>query len=149
MDLLASTGVAIQPAPRGGAHTGVFLTNAALCLKRGGAAAKVNRQWFANCATVFLRSQINLVKPQVVVTLGEQAYRAVRLAFDLPRVSFRRAARRQLSIPLTSEIQLVPVYHCGQRILNTHRPPAQQFEDWRLVGSILNGAHKPIGLDIR
>lgn len=47
LDLLGSVGISLQTAPSGGSQTGVFLTNAALCLKRGGAQAKVNSQWFS------------------------------------------------------------------------------------------------------
>ena len=137
-ELLASVGVAIAEAPRRSSSGGVFLTNAALCLKIGGAQAEVKAQWFDNCAQAFLRTQVELVRPKVVVTLGQRAYVAMRQAFALPKTSFRRAANLGQSIPLPFGGSLVPVYHCGQRILNTHRPPAAQFKDSQLVGRMLN-----------
>lgn len=141
VDLLSSVGVVVQSAPNGGSNTGVFLTNAALCLKGGGAQAKVDRQWFKNCARPFLREQITLVQPRVVVTLGEQAYLGVRHAFDLPKVSFRRAVRRQEPIPLINDTQLIPVYHCSKRVLNKARLLPQQLQDWRLVKAVLDGTY--------
>ncbi|MEO6062158.1 MAG: uracil-DNA glycosylase family protein [Thermoflexales bacterium] len=136
-ELLASVGVSILRAPGCAQSSGVFLTNAALCLKIGGAQAPVKQEWFDNCGASFLRAQIELVQPRVVVTLGERAYRAVRDAFALPNASFHRAANRghPMSLPISS--LLVPVYHCGQRILNTHRKREAQFQDWLLVKALL------------
>ncbi|MBK6865016.1 MAG: hypothetical protein IPG91_16595 [Ideonella sp.] len=136
-ELLASVGVRIRPAPLRASRSGVFLTNAALCLKDGGAQAPVRAEWFANCADAYLRRQIELVRPAVVVTLGERAYLAVRQAFNLRRVSFRHAANKFAHIPLPNGSQLVPVYHCGQRILNTHRRREAQFNDWLRVKALL------------
>jgi uracil-DNA glycosylase len=142
-ELLKFAGVPVAPAPTSLSKSGVFLTNAALCLKVGGAQAEVKKQWFLNCGLAFLRAQVQLVQPTVVVSLGEQAYLALRHAFALPRHSFRRAANRREPIPLpTTNALLVPVYHCGQRILHGHRKRPQQFEDWALVKSLLSANHK-------
>ena len=139
--LLESIGMTVAVAPERARRSAVFLTNAALCLKTGGTQAAVQKQWFNNCAFQFLERQVRLVSPSVVVTLGERAYMAIRLAFSLPKVSFRRAANRGLAIPLFGRTNLVPVYHCGRRVLNGPRPEDQQFEDWKLVKEALAARH--------
>ena len=136
-ELLAHAGVSISPPPGAGQKVGVFLTNAVLCLKQGGAQAPVRDEWFTNCGRAFLRSQIELVHPKVVVTLGERAYRTVASAFAFVPQVFRTAVESSALVRLVPETVLVPVYHCGQRILNTHRKRDAQFRDWERVKAIL------------
>src|SRR5216684_2822484 len=85
--LLASIGIAVPETDAAAASSRVFLTNAILCLKDQGCQAPVRREWFQNCGTRFLRPQIELINPQVVVCLGERAYGAVLNAYHYPRVS--------------------------------------------------------------
>lgn len=136
--LLAVAGINIDsPSAEKSQQGAVFLTNAILCLKRGGMQAPVHSTWFNNCGTQFLRPTIDLVSPRVVITLGERAYRAACRAYSLRPQSFRAAVEREQPRQLSSATLLVPVYHCGARILNTHRPLAKQKEDWARVGELL------------
>jgi len=80
--LLSSIGISIGPPGGGQGQHVVFFTNAILCLKSGGLQSRVEDEWFRNCAG-FLRRQIEIVAPRVVVTLGARAFRAVLSAFDL------------------------------------------------------------------
>ena len=139
-ELLAAVGLLVKAPPEQAPRSGIFLTNAALCLKDGGAQAAVRLEWITNCADAFLKQQIDLVRPKVVVTLGERAFLAVRHAFRLRPISFRRAVNKFAHIALPNGSQLVPVYHCGQRILNTHRKRDAQFEDWLRVKVLLEVA---------
>jgi uracil-DNA glycosylase len=107
----------------------VFLTNAILCLKSGGLQAKVVPDWFVNCGNAFLGPTVELVRPRVVVTLGQLAYQAVCRVFRLRPMKFREAVETD-AIELKPGCLLVPVYHCGARILNTHRPLLKQKVDW-------------------
>lgn len=104
-------------------------------------AGKGGQAMVKNCARPFLREQITLVQPRVVVTLGEQAYLGVRHAFDLPKVSFCRAVRRHEPIPLKNDTQLIPVYRCSKRVLNKARLLPQQLQDWRLVKAVLDSTY--------
>ena len=132
--LLRSIGREI-PAPTASDAGGgtVFFTNAILCLKNGGMQAKVMREWFVNCAKRFLRPTIDLIAPRVVVTLGERAYRALARAYGVPTRSFRKAVDSPEGFTFGDGIICVPVYHCGARILNTHRPMEKQVRDWGRV----------------
>lgn len=115
----------------------IFLTNAILCLKDGGMQAKVRPEWFANCGARFLRPTIDIIAPKVVVTLGEWAYRATTAAYGVPRIPFRKAVEQSEGFRLEDGITCVPVYHCGARILNTHRPMERQLKDWERAGRAL------------
>lgn len=137
-NLLAIAGLRIDPPSAEKSPEGVvFFTNAILCLKQGGLQAAVDSAWFDNCGTHFLRPTIDLLAPRVVITLGERAYRAACYAYSLRPQAFRRAVEGDPT-QLPSRTLLVPVYHCGARILNTHRPLAIQKRDWARVGRVLS-----------
>ena len=138
VNLFKSIGIPIHDAPLSAPNSGIFMTNAALCLKEGSNSAPVKSSWFRECGENFLKAQIELINPRVVVALGERAYISIRDLFECPRVSFRQAVGAHQAIPLGSMQSLVPVYHCSQTVLNTHRPLDAQLEDWRLVGQELS-----------
>lgn len=135
--LLASAGVAISP-PRVDPRAGpAFFTNAILCLKRNGLQAKVPDACFQNCAS-FLRRQIDIVSPTVVVALGYKAYRAVCRAFELGALpTLRDAVEREVSEELPNGAKLVAVYHCGNRGTRA-RSFEQQTKDWQRVRRALD-----------
>lgn len=109
-----------------------FFTNAILCLKneQGGLQGKVQPCWFQNCAP-FLRRQIEIVQPLVVVGLGELAYRAILEGFEMGCGSFRAEVNSAVGRLLPNGSRAFAVYHCGARIRNTHRPMPMQREDWK------------------
>lgn len=130
--LLASIGFDVPMDRYGQGNSGVFLTNAVLCLKAGGLQGSVRRSWFLECAQRFLRRQVEIVRPRVVVPLGEKAHQALRHAFGLPPARLRRAVAEP-GIELLPGTMMVAVYHCGRRIQNTHRPLDMQYRDWERV----------------
>ena len=75
--LLRGIGLDVSLAAYGTGARGVFLTNAVLCLKEGGLQARVEREWFENCGSNFLRRQVEIIAPRIVVALGQKAYEAV------------------------------------------------------------------------
>ncbi len=111
----------------------LFFTNAILCLKGGGAQAGVHREWFQNCGTRFLRPLIDLVRPMVVVGLGERAYAAVLNSYGLTPGPFRAAVAAEQPVELSPGMVAFAVYHCAARIQNTHRPFEAQISDWKRI----------------
>ena len=136
--LVKSIGVEIEePTPQDSGGGKIFLTNAVLCLKREGRMqGKTDEKWFTNCS-LFLRRTIEIVHPKVIVTLGERAYGAITDLYGIERQKFRSAVECEDGIELEVGIRLFPVYHCGARILNTHRPWPQQIEDWEKIRAAL------------
>lgn len=135
--LLRSIGIEVgsphEPAPA----ARVFFTNSVLCLKDGGLQGSVQPEWFEHCGRAFLRPQIELVNPTIVVSLGQRAFEAVLGAFDLPLPRFKEAVTSAQGINLPNGSSLFAVYHCGRRVLNTHRPESAQLDDWQRIGIAL------------
>lgn len=135
--LLTSIDISSYPPYHGNERSGLFFTNAILCLKKGGLQGKVKNEWFEHCGNNFLRPIIELVHPSVVISLGQKAYEAIQRVFDNYLIPFRRAVAGSEGFPLIENIRLFPMYHCGARILNTHRPFDQQLTDWQRIGIYL------------
>jgi uracil-DNA glycosylase family 4 len=142
MQLLASIGIPIGPPSDRGQVQRVFLTNAILCLKENGLQAPVRREWFERCST-FLRQQVEIVRPRVVVALGSEALRALRRAYGLPSRALNASVLDANGEDLQPGTLLLAVYHCGARTLNGARPVARQMEDWQRVGRALRSPRLP------
>ncbi len=141
VELLGVAGVSIgEPGSPDGRDV-AFFTNAILCLKdsRGGLQGAVARAWFDNCAQ-YLRRQIEIVGPAVVVGLGERAYRRIAAGFGIEALGFRSEVELKEGRELPTGARVFAVYHCGARIRNTHRKMEQQREDWRRIRPFLTPA---------
>jgi uracil-DNA glycosylase len=133
-DLLRIIGYEIaSPSPTDYGGGPLFFSNAVLCLKVGGMQAKLDRKCFSECGSRFLKPTVEIVSPKVLVTLGEAAYRAISGTFGIKPVPFRSAVEREEGFSLPNGTLLFPVYHCGARILNTHRTREEQEQDWRRI----------------
>jgi uracil-DNA glycosylase family 4 len=113
-----------------------FVTNAVLCNARDakGNNATPNRAELANCSH-FLRRQIDLVDPKIVVTLGRQALHALRLIED-HKIELADGVRRKWS---WYQRTLIPLYHPGQRAL-IHRSFLNQLADYQFVAETFRRA---------
>jgi DNA polymerase len=146
VELIGIAGIAIGDPGHADGRDVVFLTNAILCLKdsSGGLQGKVQKSWFDNCAR-FLRRQIEIVHPMVVVGLGERAYRTIQAGFGLERRAFRMEVDEREGRLLANGTRAFAMYHCGARIRNTHRPMEMQRKDWERIRPFLKatGQHPP------
>lgn len=129
--LLAFINIEIELPPNPMPPGKVFFTNAVLCLKPGQLGGAVPPVCFRNCAG-FLREQIELINPKVVVTLGLPAYQSVAAEFGQHPLTAMNAALQIESIQITKCTSLVPVMHPGyfgflKRTLEQHQT------DWRRV----------------
>jgi DNA polymerase len=139
-ELMGSIGVNVPDVGVTTGPSGVFLTNAVLCFKDGGCQGPVRKEWFQTCGPRFLRPLIELINPRVVICLGEWAYRTVLAAYELPVYANWRAAVEGPGVPLSGGSIAFAVYHCGGRILNTHRKREAQLQDWRRIATALGDA---------
>jgi hypothetical protein len=73
--LVLELGLDIGSPSAGSGNSGVFLTNAVLCLKPEPMTAPNPAKVYANCAERFLYETIKLVEPRAVLALGLQATR--------------------------------------------------------------------------
>ncbi|HEX8556965.1 MAG TPA: uracil-DNA glycosylase [Pyrinomonadaceae bacterium] len=115
----------------------VFITNAALCNPRGetGANRKPTRAEVANCSE-FLRRQVEVVGPSVVVTLGAVSLAALR-AVEYHPLTLKENVGQILG---WHGRLLVPLYHPSPQVLASHRREAQQLADYKSVARALRMA---------
>jgi DNA polymerase len=110
----------------------VFLTNALLCNPlRNGANRPPRRRELVACAR-WLDTQIRLVDPPLVVTLGTAALEALRIIERHPFALSRDAGRALRWRGRT----LVPLYHPSPRTAG-RRPFSQQLEDFGSLRELL------------
>lgn len=113
----------------------IFITNSALCNPRSetGANRKPTRKEVANCSD-FLRRQIEVIDPSVVVTLGAVALEALR-AVEYHRFTLKENVGQ---IQAWRGRLLVPLYHPSPQVLASHRREPRQLEDYQSVARALS-----------
>ena len=112
----------------------IFITNSVLCnpRKESGANRKPSVRESVNCVA-FLRRQLELIEPRVVVTLG-----AVALA-ALSRIEYHQFSLKD-SAGRVCEWHgrlLVPLYHPSPQVLASHRREDAQLRDYAAVASAI------------
>ncbi|WP_346291519.1 uracil-DNA glycosylase family protein [Sphaerothrix gracilis] len=107
----------------------IFVTNAVLCNPRNsqGNNATPNKQEIENCSE-YLKRQIDLINPKIVVTLGATALKALSL-IEPHKLTLKKSVRTQKN--WYGRI-LIPIYHPGQRAM-LHRSFANQRSDYKFV----------------
>lgn len=137
--LFSVAGIDITPAGTRDTKSSHFFTNAVLCLKEEGKglSAPVFAAWFRECGPRFLRPQIEIIRPRIVVTLGAWAYYSVAYAFGFRAERLRDAVELDPPRTLLSNVALMPVYHCSPRVLASWRKRDQQEADWHRIGKAL------------
>ncbi len=118
-------------------NRGLFLTNAILCLKQGGLQAKIDPKWVINCGNSFLREQIEIVRPKIVVGLGAKAFKIILAVFQIAKVSLREAIVDRDGYDLCSGTRLFAAYHCGSRVVNGVRDLKTNAKTGNEFGSYL------------
>jgi DNA polymerase len=115
----------------------IFITSAALCNPHteSGANRKPTQAEVANCSG-FLRRTIELVDPQVIVTLGSVALDALK-RIHYHEFTLKSAAGR---IHRWNARLLVPIYHPSPQVLASHRREAEQLRDYKVVARAMRHA---------
>jgi uracil-DNA glycosylase family 4 len=112
----------------------IFITSAVLCNPRGptGANRSPKQSEIENCSS-FLRRAIELVDPQVVVTLGSVALAALK-RIEYHQFTVKADAGRVCG---WSGRVLVPLYHPSPQVLASHRRDHEQLADYQAVAEAL------------
>ena len=105
----------------------LFITSAALCNPRteSGANRKPTQRELINCSD-FLRRTIEIVDPQLLVTLGSVALEALK-RIKCHELNLKEAAGK---IHHWDGRLLVPIYHPSPQVLASHRREAAQLRDY-------------------
>jgi uracil-DNA glycosylase len=115
----------------------LFITNAVLCnpRKASGANRKPTNLEVTNCSS-YLRRQIEVLDPPVIVTLGAVSLAALRLV-EYHALSLKENAGQ---VHEWNGRLLVPVYHPSPQVLASHRREAAQLRDYESVARALLAA---------
>lgn len=107
----------------------VFITNAALCNPlENGNNRRPKTSEIKNCLP-FLKKTLDLICPQVVVTLGSTGLLAINLILGTQYQLKDRVAQSLT----TQNFILFPLYHPSPRVTNWMRPLAQQKKDFQKI----------------
>ncbi len=108
----------------------IFVTSAALCNPQSasGANRRPNASEIRNCSD-FLRRTIELVQPDLIVTLGTVALEALKF-IHYHEFSLREDAAK---VRKWNSRMLIPLYHPSPQVLITSRNEQQQLRDYRVV----------------
>src|SRR4028119_993353 len=112
----------------------IFVSNTVLCnpRKESGANRKPSLAEIKNCSE-FLQRQIEVLQPQIVVTLGTVALEALK-TIEPHDLTVRENAGQ---IYEWNGRFLVPLYHPSPQVLASHRREKQQLFDYRAVAEAL------------
>lgn len=113
----------------------IFITNAVLCnpRKASGANRKPTSREVVNCSA-FLRRQIEILNPHVVVTLGAVSLAALRLV-EYHELTLKENAGEVFE---WNGRLLVPVYHPSPQVLASHRREEAQLRDYEAIARAIN-----------
>ena len=107
----------------------VFITNAALCNPlENGNNRRPKTSEIKNCLP-FLKKTLDLICPQVVVTLGSTGLQAINLILGT-QYQLKDRVAQTISTP---EFILFPLYHPSPRVTSWIRPLAQQKKDFKKI----------------
>jgi uracil-DNA glycosylase family 4 len=125
----------------------LYFTNAVLCIRKDSfqAQARPDPSWFHNCVEKkkFLKKQIEIVNPKVVVGLGRRAFESILSSFGLeakfpPSMKLKEIVQENgIKIPGT-RAKAFAVYHCGAAGWNINRIQ-EHSRDWKRICECLYG----------
>jgi len=94
--------------------------------------AKLKRDYYEKCMATFLKPLIELIKPNLIIFLGYEAYLGITSLYGVKQQKDMKSAVRTL-ISLNKDTELYAVYHCGARTTNVNRPWEDMKKDWNLL----------------
>lgn len=112
----------------------IFITSAALCNPQSasGANRRPSSIEIRNCSD-FLARTIDLVQPQIIVTLGTVALEALKLIHYHEFTLKNDAAR----VRRWNDRLLIPLYHPSPQVLITSRKEKAQLRDYQVVAKAI------------
>lgn len=128
----------------------LFFTNVVLCLRESNKMQGNMCQIIANtCARKFTKRLIEMIRPKVVIALGETVSKAIVACYKddghsvkLPG-KWREAVedeKYRRGFKLNNDTVMFPVYHCGAQGTKRNRPIPKQEEDWGKIGEYLHAS---------
>lgn len=118
----------------------IFITNTVLCnpRKESGANRKPSKKEMKNCAD-FLKRTIELINPQIIVTLGAVALEGLQ-AIEYHQFTLKREVAQILK---WSERLLIPLYHPSPQVIASHRRETEQLADFQVLAKAIERNRQP------
>jgi uracil-DNA glycosylase len=116
----------------------VFFTNAVLGLRvEGGKSGPLKGSWVKQDSENFLKPTIDLVQPDILITLGKDAYDALVPIYHLKKETLKNLVDKN-PLELKNGKLLFAMYHCGQYATSRSRNLKLQKEDWKKIENYHN-----------
>lgn len=113
-----------------------FFTNVILGLKEGEEmAGNIKYSWVKENAIEFLKPNIEIIRPKIIITLGKRAYDAIAYIYKLKHESMKKLVTEN-PVKLNNGILIFAMYHCGGLGL-ANRNIELQKKDWKLIKKYL------------
>ncbi len=116
----------------------LFFTNAVLGIKLGenkGMSEPVKYSWYSETAKLFTKELINIIQPNIIITLGQHAYQMMCRAYDAKAESpFKNI---QIEQKTNEQFQWFAVYHCSPSSLSRNRGLKEQQNDWIKIKKLI------------
>lgn len=113
----------------------IFITNSVMCSprKESGANRNPKKSEIKNCSS-FLKRQLELIQPKVVVTLGSVALEALKI-IEYHQISLKNDIGKVFD---WNGLKLVPLYHPSPQVIASHRRFNEQLEDFQVLRKTIN-----------
>jgi uracil-DNA glycosylase len=120
----------------------IFSTNACLCLPFCSVLTNAipTEDQIRKCAKLWLKQQIDILKPKLIVSLGKVALEALRHIYtksgELKRFELKKDIGTVIEKSDNMPIPIYPLYHTS-RSAQRIRKPEQQEKDWKKIKVLL------------
>ncbi len=115
----------------------LFFTNAVLGLRTfGGKSGPLKSSWIKMDTQNFLKPIIDMIQPDIIISLGMDAYSALAYIYRLKKANLKDLITKN-PIILSDRKLLFALYHCGQLATNRIRNLELQKEDWKIIKNFL------------
>lgn len=112
----------------------IFFTNAVMGLKTPPMSANFKTSWLIESREHFLKPLIEIINPQIIITVGKMATASVLSIYSLKTSTLLDAVNKS---PIeVDDKKIFPVYHTGGLGIR-NRPKEQQINDWKRIKSCL------------
>ncbi len=112
-----------------------FFTNVILGLKGGNKASPIKSKWVKEHAEEFLKLTIEIVDPEIIITLGKPAYHSVADIYDIEKENMNEIIEKN-PIELPNNKLLFAMYHCSP-LGCRNRNWELQKKDWMKIKDYL------------
>lgn len=112
-----------------------FFTNVVLGLKQGNKSNPIKRNWVKEHAEEFLKPNIEIIDPRIIITLGKPAYESVAGIYGLKKENLAKIIDKN-PFELVDDKLLFAMYHCSP-LGCINRTWKQQKKDWTKIREYL------------